>query len=313
MAAHHIGGVLEAYRQVGLREETERVHLLLEARAKGVIAEMKQHRVEIRLDSKKIEDAIANAINVSHTFAALYRLADCFAPQPGRIKKLLEDGGFVAHRLMPTAIIGDNGLPVSIVSTYDQDKEGPLVMEVAREMGLNATFFLSGFEEWKKKFEIGSAPEIPNILDCLLISADRVTLYRDGLVAFETEDYLKCIHVLVPQVENSLRELLRLLEIPSTKTDGDGGFELKNMNDVLRDPRVRESLDEKLWFFLKVLYIDKRGMNLRNLVAHGIAPVESFNRVNAALVVQSIVFLTMIRKEALSLAEDGILEADPQA
>lgn len=85
------------------------------------------------------------------------------------------------------------------------------------------------------------------------------------------------------------------------------------MNDVLHDPRVREALDEKLWFFLKVLYIDKRGMNLRNLVAHGIAPVEAFNRVNAALVVQSIVFLTMIRNEALFLSEDEIAEADPNS
>lgn len=313
LATHHIGEVLGAYRQVGLREEAERVHVLLEARGKDVISEMKQHRVEIRIDLKRIEGAIAERINVPHPLVALYGLGEWCAPRPQEIKKLLDDGGFIAHRLMATEIIGDNGLPVSIVGAYDQDEEGRLVMEMARQMNLNSTFFLSGLDDWRKKFELGGVPDTPNIFDCPLIPADRVSLYRDGLAAFDAEDYVKCIHVLVPQVENSLRELLEILGVAATKTDEEGGFELKNMNDVLHEPAVRESLDEKLWSFLKVLYADKRGMNLRNLVAHGIAPVEAFNRVNAGLVVQSIVLLTMIRPEALLLPEDDEPEADPHS
>ena len=70
-------------------------------------------------------------------------------------------------------------------------------------------------------------------------------------------------------------------------------FELKNMDDVLHEPLVRESLDDTLWSFLKVLYTDKRGINLRNLVAHGVAPSEAFNPVNAGLVVQSVVLLSI--------------------
>jgi hypothetical protein len=71
------------------------------------------------------------------------------------------------------------------------------------------------------------------------------------------------------------------------------------MNDVLHDPVVKDALDPKLWSFLKVLYTDNRGMNLRNLVAHGVAPGAAFNRVNASLVVQSVVFLALIRDEAM--------------
>jgi len=177
-------------------------------------------------------------------------------------------------------------------------------------MNFNAMFFLSGIEEWKKKFELGGVPDTPNIFDCPLIPADRVSLYREGLAAFDSQDYVKCIHVLVPQIENSLRELLTILGASSTKSEEEGAFELKNMNDVLHEPRVREALDEKLWSFLKVLYADKRGMNLRNLVAHGVAPAEAFNPVSAGLVVQSIVLLTMIRREELFLPDDNTVQPD---
>jgi lysyl-tRNA synthetase class 1 len=174
-------------------------------------------------------------------------------------------------------------------------------------MNLGATLFLMGLEDWKKKFELGALPDMPDLLNSMLIPSDRVSIYLAGIEAFEKEDYLKCIHVLVPQVENSLRTLLTLLDIPVTKTDEDGNFELKNMNDVLLNDGVHQALEEKLWYFLNVLYIDKRGMNLRNVVAHGMAPLEAFHRVNAALVIQSIVFLTMIREEAIMFSDE---EAD---
>jgi hypothetical protein len=181
-------------------------------------------------------------------------------------------------------------------------------MELARDMNLKATFFLSGLEEWKKKFELGGIPDTPSLFDSLLIPSDRVTLVQEGLQAFEREDYVKCIHVLVFQVENSLRELLKLLGRPVTKSTDDG-YQPKNMNDVLHDSAVKDSLDPKLWSFLKVLYTDNRGMNLRNLVAHGVAPAGAFNRINAALVVQSVVFLSLVREEAMYIVDERTANA----
>jgi lysyl-tRNA synthetase class 1 len=305
IAVHHIEGVLDAYRRVGLKEETDRVRLLLEERGKGVLAGMKSQRVELKLDLGAFESAIAKMIDVADPLVALYRLANNCAPHPEKLQAEFEAAteGLIFHRLLPVSIIGDDGLTVTTIGTYDQDKEGRLVMELARDMGLKTTFFLSGLEEWEKKFELGGIPDTPSLFDSILIPSDRVTLFQEGLQAFEREDYVKCIHVLVFQVENSLRELLKLLDRPVTKSTDDGN-QPKNMNDVLHDPAVKDALDPKLWSFLKVLYTDNRGMNLRNLVAHGVAPAAAFNRINAALVVQSVVFLALVREEAMYFASE---------
>lgn len=71
------------------------------------------------------------------------------------------------------------------------------------------------------------------------------------------------------------------------------------------------ALDPKLWSFLKVLYTDNRGMNLRNLVAHGVAPAGAFNRINAALVVQSVVFLSLVREDAIDIVDERAADAPP--
>ena len=203
-------------------------------------------------------------------------------------------------------VIGHMGLPVAMIGTDDEDQEGHIMMRMREPMNLSAMVFLSGFEQWRKKFELGGLPETPNLFNLSAHSCrSRLFVPRRHCAAFDAHDYVKCIHVLVPQIENSLRELLKILGVSETKTDAQGGFDLKNMNDILHEPLVRESFEDQLWFFLKAFYVEKRGTNLRNLIAHGIAPVEAFNCINAGLVVQSIVLLSAIRPEGMQLAEDG--------
>jgi hypothetical protein len=68
------------------------------------------------------------------------------------------------------------------------------------------------------------------------------------------------------------------------------------MNNVLEDERVREVLPEDVWRYLTLLYIKRRGLNLRNDVAHGLIPLEGFNESIANRVLHSLLVLSPIRK-----------------
>jgi hypothetical protein len=122
-------------------------------------------------------------------------------------------------------------------------------------------------------------------------------LLRDGLLAYEQEDFVKAIHVLVPQVEDILRNFLGHLGRPTLKTvrGQPGIMDAKNMNDVLRDEQMRTVLTENLWRYLEVVYVDKRGMNLRNDLAHGLLAPNVFNRYVADRVVHTILALSLMR------------------
>jgi hypothetical protein len=106
------------------------------------------------------------------------------------------------------------------------------------------------------------------------------------------------IHVLVPQVEQSLRNLLSLLRIPTTKTvpRHPGIEDVKSMNDVLNDERARSALTENLWRYLSVVYIERKGgLNLRNDLAHGLVDPKSFNRGIADRVFHTLLALSLMR------------------
>jgi hypothetical protein len=82
LATHHIGDVLQWYRQVGLREDAERVRVLLERRAKAVIGEMKPLRIEVPIDREWIDRGIAERLDVPYPIVALYRLGEWCLPSP---------------------------------------------------------------------------------------------------------------------------------------------------------------------------------------------------------------------------------------
>lgn len=147
-------------------------------------------------------------------------------------------------------------------------------------------------------------PTVVQLLEFLYESpvfsgADKEML-ADGLTAYQEEDFVKAVHVLIPQIERLLRALLTLMGIPTSKlVRGQPGImQLKNINDILSDQRVRKSLGENLWRYLQVFLADKRGINLRNRVAHGLLNVKEFNRPVADQVFHALLALGLIREAA---------------
>lgn len=74
-----------------------------------------------------------------------------------------------------------------------------------------------------------------------------------------------------------------------------GITDVKSMNNVLEDDEVRKMLPENIWRYLTLLFIERRGLNLRNDLAHGLVPIEGFNQAAANRVFHSLLVLSLIR------------------
>ncbi len=88
------------------------------------------------------------------------------------------------RHLLPTSITGDNGLPVAVVNTYDDDQHGNLVMETARAMNFDSVYLLNSLDERKKNFGLEGIPATPDLYDSPLIVEDRIPFFRAGLAAY---------------------------------------------------------------------------------------------------------------------------------
>jgi len=122
----------------------------------------------------------------------------------------------------------------------------------------------------------------PIVKDSPFVPEDREQLFAQGLHAGLTSDYLTATHLLIPQVENSIRYLLEQRDVTVSRLDADGIQDERPLNDILYCPEVDEIFGEDVAFDLRGLLIERYGSNLRNRVAHGLMSFDRFYSIETA-------------------------------
>jgi hypothetical protein len=102
------------------------------------------------------------------------------------------------------------------------------------------------------------------------IPRDREALWAAGLHAGLLGDYSSAVHLLVPQIDNSLRLLLQMARVIPYKQYATGVQDVFKMEDTLRHSKTSEILGDDVVFALDALLIGKTSSNLRNRLVHGL-------------------------------------------
>ena len=126
--------------------------------------------------------------------------------------------------------------------------------------------------------------EIARILDEEyngVVPKDRKEAYIKGLMSGFSGDFMTALYILIPQVENSIRELAIQCGEPVYNLNENGIEELKTMHAILELDGVKEKLDDDFLLSLKTIFCSKFGFNMRNNIAHGIFSDKDFNSYEA--------------------------------
>lgn len=100
------------------------------------------------------------------------------------------------------------------------------------------------------------------------IPKGREPLYARGLMAGLQEDPVTSAHLLIPQLENSLRHILKQNGFITSKRELIQDDCL--LHEILNMPGLIQLLNEDIIFTLKGLLVERMGSNLRNDICHGL-------------------------------------------
>jgi hypothetical protein len=211
--------------------------------------------------------------------------------------------------MIRSVIVRSDGQPEAIIDP--DDEEGTLLHQINQYMAFGQGILHHSLKRLFEKFSASAEDVVSFVYQSPIFLESRRALLQSGVQAYFDGDFIKAIHVLVPQVEDTLRSLAAKSGVPVYKTvrGASGITDVKSMNNILEDQRVRNMLTEDLWRYLTVLYIDRRGLNLRNDLAHGLVNTEGFNTLICDRVIHSLMVLGMMRPKAPE-AEPAIEIAD---
>jgi hypothetical protein len=104
-----------------------------------------------------------------------------------------------------------------------------------------------------------------------IIPPNRETLWAKGLYFGFEKDFIISSHLLIPQIENLVRYVLKQNHIKTTTLDTDGIETENGLSTLLKEPIIESIFGEDLAFDMKALLVEPIGGNLRNEIAHGLS------------------------------------------
>jgi len=116
------------------------------------------------------------------------------------------------------------------------------------------------------------------------VPTGRELIYAQGLLSGLQGDYLIALHLLIPQIENSIRNLLTRNGVITSSLNSEGIQEEFDINKLLDMPETAKIFHEALIFGLKGTLTSRFGGNFRNLLAHGLLEHGHFFSSNAVYI-----------------------------
>ena len=292
--------IIERYQQAGLKLESERLANLAAKKGERIKDDLKTYSFEVPIQRAVLDKEVDDLLAGSELSMKLYRIGYRFTPGATEARMNLEYARQNAPlmTLISQAIITEDGQTTARIGSLDEDLEGRLQKQIADHVSMTRGVLSYVLGELRKR-DRPTADEIVEVLyQCPLFTERRRGLILEGISAYLADDWIKAIHVLIPQMEEVLRNLLAGVEIPTYKPNRNspGVMDSKNMGEILGDQRIQATLGEDWWRYLSVLYVDRRGLNLRNDFAHGLLGPEVFNFSTADLVFHSFLSISMLRE-----------------
>lgn len=300
MAMSRLQQLFQFYLDQGMAEDAKRVQLAALAKGKEAVPSMRRISHAVEVNPQQLDEFVTE-MTEGGIEVAMRRIAIHFIPSTPAARKLLEEmtKKYPVSSSFPSIYIADNQF-IAGAGSVDDDPDGQLYLQIAQSLDIGYLFLGKSIDKLRERY----APKAEELADFFcrpdMFDPEHNGLVQDGVAAYLDGDHVKAVHVLVPQIEYALRNLLVSLGSPPNKPTGGGmgTMQLKNLNDILREPKVQSSLGEDMWRYLLAFLADARGQNLRNRVSHGLLAREAFSRPMSDRVFHVLLTLALIPKKA---------------
>lgn len=291
--------VYEVLFQHGLKEEALGIEPLLRDYGKRSLEDMKTVSAEVAIPKKELTRFLAS-MTAGSLEECLTRLAVQFLPDPKRTEKQILEMAKRAplQALVPHMIVDNEGRPVAQIGPVEDDLEGHVALQLGRDMQVNSRFLGMILQALQERGELTVDGALEIIKKCPLFRVERLPLVASGIRAYLAGDHASAIHLLIPQIEAALRDLVVMSGGQSYRPGRTGDLRLKTLDEILREPVIGKVFSDRGAVYLRVLLTDPRGWNLRNEVMHGLLSADRYTSMMSDRILHVLALLSLARESA---------------
>jgi hypothetical protein len=287
----------ELYRRWDLHDDADAVLKRLREIGEGRSEGMTTTRGTIEIPKDKM-DALIEALLSGDQDRIFGQVFGYFIPNREEVANQLREMAKNApmHAMFPIALTGIKGKTSAVIGSLENDLEGRILLQISQSLEFHALFLHSVLEEGLKRGLITTGSILEFLAKSASIDPERFPLIKRALDAYFEADYVVFVHLIIPQIEEAVRNTVELTGMPVLKYK-DSIYNLRTLDDILNEDTFKDLLGADTQTYAKILLTDRRGWNLRNEVCHGIVPLRMFNVVMADRLLHSLFLFGLIRRE----------------
>ena len=259
--------------------------------------EMAIHSFEMEVTKEELDEYL-NSLLADGQESASIRVTLQFIPKrdkaENQVKTLAQD--YPMSFLFPKQLLDDEGRPVGLVGSVEDDLEGNVVHHVSQTMIYSMVFLRNALAAFIDRFEVSTQEFLNHIYTSPIFGEDKKEIIEKGINAYMQGEVVTAVHLLIPQIEASIRRLAEFLGIAIIKQGRNGAMQYKLLDELLREPQMQETLGKDTSWYFRILLTDQRGWNLRNSVSHGLLTHGQLGQGMADRVLHALLCLALIRE-----------------
>lgn len=199
--------------------------------------------------------------------------------------------------LFATVVYDQTGRPATLGQSSTDENDKGAVEYFRSSAPMMAVLHHTALLENIKDNVIGKETAIDIISHCPSFSPASIPLIDKALDAYYEEDYVHFMHLIIPQIERACRNFVAIKDESTYSTKGiSGGYNFLTFEGVLRTQCLQQIKNGNLAYHLMAVFTDSHGLNLRNEIMHGMAPISYFSYPFADIVFHSLILTaTLLR------------------
>lgn len=289
IASSLVENAIEAYRRiVNTKERVEELHKVLIGYQEKSVGEMVKITSD-PIDITNIVEEARNEIKGKDFIEALFLLARSgSSPKYEKLKQNIKDSlpNYILKHLFSAVTVNEVGKVVgrqtNMISEDPKEFEASIKVEMYQNANyhrlLQATAIVKpSINQILLEHDVREQDFLKIVVDNPFVPPSREGIYAKGLYAGLTGDLMVSTHLLIPQLEHSIRYILFQQGVIPSTYNSDGIQDERNLNSLLFLPELEKILGEDLVFDLQGLLVERFGANLRNKMAHGLMNFNDFH------------------------------------
>lgn len=269
---------VETYRSIpGKQQRRNAIYVRLLKGQLKITNEMQSFSTEV--DVSDIVKKATEEVSGHDLFTALYKFAFLMRPPSlDEVQKEMEtdEHQFVGLTLFPARYHDQRG-KVTDQSAENDSLESKMHRHIAQ---LHRNFYataiiMPALQQIRLEHNISLSQWVTALENHPFVPPERVNAYAYGFYHGFHGDFLSAAHILIPQIENSIRYVLNNYEQQTSRQIAGGIQEESSLNYMLEGSSdcvqiLTDLFGEDLVFDLQGLLIKKEGENIRNNLMHGL-------------------------------------------